>query len=99
MPTVRVNTELPLNLRAWERACLEAALREARGNVRLVAGLLEEPHPSPIYRKLASHNLGGISYCAHGKARRGYADEMEFLETCSACSAGNTEVGVEQRYK
>jgi hypothetical protein len=89
----------PLTLRDWERACLSESLRRAGGDVRKVSGLLGEPHPSPVYRKLASHNLGGVSYCAHGKARVGYADQMEFLEVCSSCLGGKTEVAVENRYK
>lgn len=90
---------VPLTLRGYERACLQEALRLTRGDPRKVAGLLGEPHPSPIYRKLASHGLGDVSLCAHGRARWGYADKMQFLETCAACLSGEVEVRIENRYK
>jgi DNA-binding NtrC family response regulator len=48
--------EIPLSLTAYERRCLEDALREAGGDVRRAAALLGIGR-STFYRKLSEHGL------------------------------------------
>ena len=48
--------ESPLNLDAYEKSCIERALRESEGN-RLVAASMLGIGKSTMYRKLKKHGL------------------------------------------
>jgi two-component system response regulator HydG len=55
-PSAPASTQIELSLRAYERACLEEALRQADGEVRRAARLLGIGR-STLYRKLGEHGL------------------------------------------
>ncbi len=55
-PSVAPPADMPLSLAAYERLCLEDALRVAEGDVRRAAALLGIGR-STLYRKLGEHGL------------------------------------------
>jgi transcriptional regulator with PAS, ATPase and Fis domain len=56
VPRASLPDDLPLSLDAYEKACIEAALRRAEGDVRRAASLLGIGR-STLYRKLERHGL------------------------------------------